>query len=127
MFEWTPPYDFTGETGTAELEFGVSDGQSKTSQKAVIEVANKNQPPTIISAEPKELKIKAGKPVIFAINAEDKDGDKLTYTWDFGFFEKYKAGPKHKRVFSSKGSKEVRVVVSDGRENVEYKWNVQVI
>lgn len=126
-FIWTPPYSFTDERGSAELEFEVSDGESKASQKAVIEVINKNQPPIILSSSPKDARIKAGQPVTFEIRAEDKDGDKLAYKWDFGFFEKYNAGSKHKRVFSSKGNKKVKVTVTDGRDAVENVWNIEVI
>ncbi len=128
IFTWAPPYDFTNETSeVVEIEFEASDGKSKKSQTAAIEVKNKNQPPAIISAGPKSLTVKAGQPVTFEVRAEDNDGDELDYTWNFGFFEKYKAGPKHKRIFSSKGNKEVRVVVSDGENEAEHMWKLNVV
>ena len=67
------------------------------------------------------------EPVLFEINAVDADGDKLSYSWNFGFFSKFEGENKHQRIFTTTGSKEVEVVVSDGLESVSKVWNVEVV
>ena len=64
--------------------------------------------------------------VCVATNATDPDGDKLTYTWDFGILEKYRATENHERIFTSSGNKVVKVIVSDGTDSIEQIINIFV-
>ena len=60
------------------------------------------------------------------VKAADEDGDELAYTWNFGFLDKHKATASHQRTFTSKGIKVVKVVISDGIDEVEQVINVNV-
>ena len=62
-----------------------------------------------------------------SVKAVDDDGDELAYTWDFGFFEKYRATPLHQRIFTTSGTKIVKVIVSDGTDETEQLINVNVV
>ena len=125
---WTPPYDLANkkETKKFDIVFVASDGKTETRQVAKAEIADKNRAPRIVNAT-KSINAKANKPVLMSVNAVDDDGDELTYTWNFGFLEKYKATALHQRIFRSKGVKPVKVVVSDGTDKVEQVINVNVV
>ena len=59
--------------------------------------------------------------------ATDEDGDKLTYTWDFRFDQNIVKGTDTiERTFQTVGRKHVKVTVSDGREEVEKEWEIEV-
>lgn len=127
-FLWAPSYNTSSkkETKKFDLVFAASDGKSETRQIASIEVADKNRPPRVINST-KTVSAKVNQPVAMFVNAVDDDGDELTYEWKFGFLEKYKATPSHKRIFKSKGVKTVKVVVSDGTGKAEQVINVNVV
>ncbi|MBI2661627.1 hypothetical protein HYX09_05185, partial [Candidatus Woesearchaeota archaeon] len=128
VFTWTPSYDFASNgSRSMDLQFEVSDGKSGAKSTAQIEVKDANRKPKILSAEPKQPTIKAGKPVTFEVNAIDEDNDELAYTWDFGLFDRYKGGSRHKRIFNSKGEKNVKVKVSDGIYETEHTWKIKVV
>ena len=65
--------------------------------------------------------------MLIFVKAADEDDDALSYTWSFGFFEKYKATAAHQRIFTSRGAKAVKVIVSDGTDSVEQVINVNVV
>jgi len=68
------------------------------------------------------------EPTLFEIEVKDIDGNELTYEWDFGFFDKFENDEnKHQRTFTTTGTKEVKVTVSDGLEKVSKVWNVEVV
>ena len=41
--------------------------------------------------------------------------------------DKFESTNTHQRVFTTKGSKEVKVTISDGVEKVEKAWEVEVV
>ncbi|MBS3100818.1 hypothetical protein J4204_01660 [Candidatus Woesearchaeota archaeon] len=127
VFLWMPGYDTAGkkEAKKFDLVFVASDGKSETRQISKAEIADKNRAPRIVDAT-RSVNAKASRPVLMSAKAVDDDGDELTYTWDFGVFQKYKATPIHQRVFTSKGIKSVKVIVSDGTDEVEQVINVNV-
>ena len=61
-----------------------------------------------------------------SVNAIDEDGDDLTYTWDFSILEKYKTTSTHQRIFTTRGRKTVKVIVSDGIDEAVQIINVNV-
>ncbi|MBI2656478.1 hypothetical protein HYX03_01950 [Candidatus Woesearchaeota archaeon] len=127
-FLWAPSYDTANKKETKEFDlvFAASDGKAEARQIAKIEIADKNRAPRIIDAT-KSIVAKANQPALMFVKAVDDDNDELSYTWDFGFFEKYKATPLHQRIFTAPGTKTVKVIVSDGTDSVEQLINVIVI
>ncbi len=127
VFFWTPGFDTLskGEIKKFELVFSAADGKLQSSQIAKIEVADKNRAPRIVNAT-KGIVTRVNKPVLMFVKAVDDDGDDLSYTWDFGFFEKYKATATHQRIFSTPGTKVVKVHVGDGVDETVHIINVNV-
>ena len=125
VFEWTPSYASAakGQTRRYDLIMLVSDGKSVSSQAAAVYVSDKNRAPRIINAS-KSVIGSVNSPVLMYVNAVDDDGDQLAYTWSFGLLEKYQATASHQRVFTTPGSKVVKVAVSDGTDEVEQVINV---
>lgn len=127
-FLWTPGFDVAdkGEAKNFDLVFVASDGRAETRQVGKVQVTDKNRLPKIIDAT-KSIIANVNKPVLMFVKAIDEDGDELTYTWDFGLLEKYKATATHQRTFTSKGTKVIKVIVSDGTNEVEQVINVNVV
>ncbi len=127
VFIWDLHQDIAenGKTKRIDLVFVASDGNLEARQIAKIEVANKNSPPKILDSS-KSISAKINQPVLLFVKAIDADGDEMTYTWDFGFLEKYSATANHQRTFTSPGNKVVKVIVSDGKDRVEQTMNVNV-
>jgi hypothetical protein len=129
VFTWQPDFDFVSkEEGEKSIvvSFIASDGEAYVVQNSTITVYDKNRPPEIIEVSGDDI-ANVNEPFIMWVNAEDKDGDELTYEWVFGRFESYEATPVMERTFTSKGDKKVRVIVSDGLEFVEYEWDIKVV
>ncbi|MFH0868147.1 MAG: hypothetical protein V1831_02450 [Candidatus Woesearchaeota archaeon] len=127
LFVWTPGFDVVNGTKKEfSVDFFASDGTDEDTQKVKIIVLNVNQAPEIISYSDNLIALK-DKPVLFEVNADDIDGDELTYKWKFGFFDEYEDGNEHQRIFSTAGSKKVEVIISDGIESVSKVWNVEVV
>jgi hypothetical protein len=127
-FLWTPSFNIANRKETKEIDlvFAASDGVAETRQIAKVEIIDKNRVPKIIDAT-KSITAKANEPVLMFVKAIDDDGDELTYTWNFGLLEKYKATANHQRIFTSRGTKVVKVIVSDGIDEVEQVINVNVV
>jgi hypothetical protein len=126
LFVWKPGYIVNGTKKEFSVDFVVSDGIDKDTQKVKITVLNVNQAPKIVSYSDNLIAFK-NKPTIFEVNAVDEDGDELTYSWSFGFFSKFEDGNQHQRIFTTAGSKKVEVTISDGLETVSKVWNVEVV
>ncbi len=127
LFVWKPGLDaVNGTKKEFSVDFIASDGIGEAEQKAKITASNVNQAPKITSFSNTLIAVK-NQPILFEVNANDADGDELTYEWGFGLFNKFKGENKHKRVFTTTGSKKVMVTVSDGLESVSKVWNVKVV
>ncbi|MBW2989282.1 hypothetical protein KY358_03100 [Candidatus Woesearchaeota archaeon] len=129
VFAWVPGHDATGKGSTIySLRFIASDGEEESFKTVNITVHDANRAPKITSASyGKSIKVSKGKKVKFIIEAEVPDGDELKYVWRFGFLDSYKAGNAMVRKFTAEGDKEVRVTVSDGKDEAEYRWDVKVV
>ncbi|MBI2660119.1 hypothetical protein HYX07_03075, partial [Candidatus Woesearchaeota archaeon] len=127
-FLWTPSYSTASkkETKKLDLVFAASDGKAEARQVLRIEIADKNRAPRIIDST-KSISARANEPVLMFVKAVDDDNDELAYTWNFGILEKYKATSTHQRIFTSKGVKTIKVIVSDGIDEVEQLINVNVV
>jgi len=126
LFVWKPGNVVNGTEKEFTVDFVASDGISENEQKAKIIVLNVNQAPKIVDFSDNLIAVK-GTPILFYVNTDDSDGDELTYEWDFGFFSKFEGENEHQRVFTTKGTKEIKVIVSDGLETVEKVWDVEVV
>ena len=127
-FFWTPSFNAANkkETKIFDLVFVASDGETETRQIAKLQISDKNRAPRIIDST-KNVAARINEPVLMFVKATDEDGDELAYTWNFGFFEKYRATSSHQRIFTNRGTKTVKVVVSDGTDEVGQIINVNVV
>ena len=127
-FFWKPAFDIADKKETKELDlvFVASDGKLQTRQIVKAEISDRNRAPKVANAT-RNIIANVNKPVLMFVKAADEDGDDLTYTWDFGFFEKYKATPTHQRIFTSMGAKVVKVHISDGVNKIVQTINVNVV
>ncbi|MFA6461937.1 MAG: PKD domain-containing protein [Candidatus Woesearchaeota archaeon] len=153
IFLWTPGYDlvqdkidnwwnnlidgdnyfnkkFKGEKEVLWLNFIASDGEIETAHPVKVTIKNVNRVPFTLDYMPvEETTIKVGMPITFHVTAKDWDRDNLTYSWEFsGWREKDITGTDTiERTFTSTGEKEVKVVVSDGRDEMRRSWKVNVV
>ncbi len=128
VFEWTPDFDFVSseeQEKSINITFTASDGKEKSYQNTTITVYHTNRGPKLINFS-EEADFKVNEPALFWVNAEDKDNDELTYRWTFSWLEKYEATAIMERIFSYPGEKKVKVIVSDGKEEIEHEWDVNV-
>ncbi len=151
IFSWTPDYEtidnktdswwnnlvsgnnflnrkYSGDKETFWLSFTASDEGYDVIHPVKVTVKNINRPPKIIDYLPTtNFKAQVNEPVIFHVAATDEDGDKLTYTWEFRFDQDIIDGTDTiERTFKTVGKKQVKVTVSDGREEAEKEWEIDV-
>ena len=150
-FSWEPNYDtvtnrtrswwnnFVGNNNflnrkygqdqeTVWLTFVAADESFDVIHPVKITIKNINQRPEIIDFLPQErIRTTIKKPVVFHAAAKDPDNEKLTYSWYFGLNQdRIKGTDTVERTFLSPGTKKVRVVVSDGTEEIAKEWIVDV-
>ncbi len=127
LFIWKQSFDaVNGTQREFSVDFIASDGADEDEQKFKITVLNVNQAPKIVDFSDNLIAVE-GKPMLFEVNAVDPDGDELKYEWDFGFLSKFEGENEHQRIFATKGTKEVKVTISDGIESVSKVWKAEVI
>ena len=128
VFTWKPDFaTVLNETSRdIALEFIASDGKEEVSEKIIATVVNKNKAPEIVDFSD-DLIVSKNQPVLFEVIAVDGDNDLLKYEWKFSYLDKFEGESKHQRIFTTTGSKKVKVTVSDGIESVEKIWNVEVV
>ncbi|MBI2668838.1 PKD domain-containing protein [Candidatus Woesearchaeota archaeon] len=132
VFRWTPPFDtVVNKSGQVVvwLPFTVFDDQLKTVHPVKVIVKDVNQKPEMVQFGPKDdAVLAANEPAVFYVAVDDKDGDNVTYSWNFGLGDDTIKGVNAvQRTFVTPGEKKVKVVVSDGREEVEKIWKVKVL
>ncbi|MBD3355179.1 hypothetical protein GF361_04300 [Candidatus Woesearchaeota archaeon] len=131
-FIWTPGYDtidYRGGKITYKLNFTASDYGSTTSKEVMISVNNINRAPEFIETSPAaSIRVYTGFPILFKAEAEDPDGDEITYTWKLGLFDQItNSTPGLKRTFTKSGDKKIRLIVSDGDKEITKTWKIQVV
>ncbi len=92
---------------------------------AVNEIKTINHPPIVDFDCPEEILI--GAPTLFdSSDTVDEDGDELKFSWDFGDgFTNKLASPEH--TFFKQGAYTVKLIVSDGENEVEREKIVKVV
>ena len=70
---------------------------------------------------------RVNQPVLLFVKAADDNKDPLKYTWDFGVLDKHEGTAYHQRIFKSRGTKTVKVTVSDGFYLVQQQITVNVV
>jgi len=128
VFTWTPDYNTVeADVRLFMIDFVASDGEEETVKQANVTVYNVNRAPKITAASQRDVTVKNGGKVQFEVVAEDGDGDDLSYVWKFSLLEQYTSGSAMIRKFTSVGNKKVKVIVSDGKDEAEYVFNVKVV
>ena len=110
------------------ITFIASDKKSETKQSLLIEIGDVNRAPEIIAYDPLNESMAAltNKQLKFQINATDSDSDLLTYTWHYSSWKKTEGQSTFRITYLKPGKKEVKVVVSDGKNSAEKKWIIDV-
>lgn len=124
--QWQTSY---GDAGEYTVTITVSDGQSNTSQDVLLLVKKKNIPPNIDSFTPEEteLKIDEGQKIDFSIKASDLNKDILKYTWKLdNKLASNEATYSYNPDYGDAGEHKITVLVSDGEEEDEKEWTVNV-
>jgi len=125
--EWQTNY---GDSGEYESSIKVSDGRLSVQQDIIIIIERKEELPTINDFGPveKEMTVYENSIVEFNIDAYDKNGDDLSYSWTFDGEEVgtdsdylYDIG------YDQEGTHNIVATVSDGNGDVVEEWTVTVI
>jgi hypothetical protein len=128
VFRWIPDHDTVStDPEMFVITFKANDGRDEVFKQANVTVYDVNRKPRVVDSSGASITVNKGDKVKFEVIAEDLDGDELTYLWKFSFLEHYTSGPAMIRTFVSTGNKKVKVVVSDGEEDIEYVFNVKVV
>jgi hypothetical protein len=125
---WTYTANYTS-AGTHNITTFVSDGELEVSKQWTVAVSNVDQPPVIdISFPLTDPTINEGESQEFSITYSDLDGDNIAIQWylndtstvttEFYIFD---------ADYSSAGTYNVTVVISDGTEEASHEWRLTVI
>ena len=122
---------------TFDVQFKVTDKDSKSAvQNVKITVRNVNDAPSDITDF--TVLIEDGDPATAAIenltvqvrapDVEDKDGDAITYEWDFGDFRAHVNGQVVNYTYNTAGNYTIILIYGDGSaENKQISKDVQII
>lgn len=112
-----------------ELNLAASDGEIEDKEVVKVMVKNVNRAPKVIDFLPLiDVTVETFEPIIFHVVVKDEDQDKLTYDWSFSLHEpQVKGTDTIERIFVKPGRKKVKVLVSDGSDEVEVTWRVKVV
>ena len=127
LFKWTPGYETTKGKDNFILKFKASDSILEAEQNVNITVLDTNRKPVILNATPSNLIVYKSLPILLGVYASDPDGDELEYKWKFNLLESFNGTNFHQRIFTAPGDKKISLVISDGRDSIDYKWNIKVI
>ncbi|MEW5760665.1 MAG: hypothetical protein AB1779_07850 [Candidatus Thermoplasmatota archaeon] len=115
--------------GIYNIELNVSDGDIWNSIKWNLIINNVNREPKIIRYTKEVKKIYEDEKIEFLVDAEDLDGDELSYTWYIDGlmignynYSYYKINAKKLAI----GKHNLYVLVSDGESNVTKEWSFEV-
>lgn len=107
--------------GVKTVSVSVSDGQESVTESVSIEVVDTNTAPVINRVVAPESTV-VGESFTVIAEAEDADGDELSYEWSNG-----DTGDTASYVFTSTGEKSLSVSVSDGVDSVSQSVTVDVV
>lgn len=117
------------QVGFHDITLRVSDGQEFNDQAFQLEVINVNDPPYFVSTPPTQ--VDQGTQYSYVINAQDPDGDQLTYTAvELPSFLQFNAATRVVQgtpVYSQVGEHTVTIKVSDGVEEVLQSYVLEVL
>ncbi|MEK6863215.1 MAG: PKD domain-containing protein [Nanoarchaeota archaeon] len=123
---WKPGYNSQGSFITS---FIVNDGEFAVPLRLEVDIINTNQPPAIVKtfSDAKLVPAQENQKFFFYADAEDGDGDKVTYLWTLDdkvvgdatrgefFFD-----------FDSAGKHILALVATDGQKGVQEEWTIVV-
>jgi PKD repeat protein len=113
--------------GSYTVTLSVTDSQGNSAQSSVtVTVSAQNHEPTLA---PSADIIFGNAPLLvnFSANAQDADGDSLSYSWNFDDASALQSGANPSHVFQQPGTYHVTVTVSDGLSSVSASITIVVI
>ena len=125
-FSWEPDFEQGGNS--FDITFTASDGEEEVSQTVQIVVENVDRKVEIASADPGRSTV-LGMPeetITFSIDAEDPDGEAVTYVWIANGVEQAETGSSFiLAVTTGEADDEVSVTASSGENSVaQMQWSV---
>ena len=128
VLQWTPTFDQQGEYAFA---IRVQDNRGGFDADTIdVTIYDTNREPEIVETIPagSDTGFTAGQVVTFWVGAIDPDGDGLHYTWRVdGVIQGQDAPLFHLDVDKYfRGNQLLEVSVSDGKEVVKHRWNLDV-
>ena len=114
--QWQTTYDDAGEYG---IEITASDGLTRTTERIILTVAEKNRPPQI---EPVSLLIKEGETITLNLPEKDLDGQRLSYNFE----QPFNQNGEWIASYNDAGEYSLVMAVTDGEAEAEFLVNVSV-
>ncbi len=110
------------KAGTYKVTVIISDGKVYVKKNVDVKIStSENTPPTAEFSFTR----KSADTFVFTNKSKDADGDKLTYTWDFGDGEtSQETNPTH--TYAADGTYTVTLKVSDGSTTVSKSYSIKV-
>ena len=131
LLSWTPDFDTVNRSAGAWeflLTFAATGRPGVTTKKAVsVMVKDANRKPVLaLTAPSQNISAVPREKLTFAARAFDPDGANVTYRWKFSALEGIKGPQAVARTFTTPGTKEVKLIVSDGKATTTHTWLVTV-
>jgi len=97
--------------------------------QTVLAIDVHNRPPVIVTTTPADtiVQLLTGIRQTFAVNADDPDGDTLTYSWTFNGQAVGIDSPFYDYQAGEQGTYTIGITVSDDIESVSHSWTVDVV